>query len=253
MRAYAAFTGKEFLENWRTYKLFILTMVFLILGMMSPLFAKYTNEIIVLAAPEMNLQLPEPTMYDSWVQFFSNVGQIGLIALVITFSGIIARELSRGTLINMLTKGLSRSTVILSKFTAATVIWTVCYLCSLAVAYVYTAYFWAMDGMNNVFLSFFGLWLFGVFLISLVILGGVLFKGVMGSLLFTGGALVIIGMTSWIPVIGDYEPAGLPSWSMSLLFDIIELSEYMPRLITCGVLVIASIAAAIMLLNKKSV
>ena len=164
MRAFIAFTKKEFTENLRTYKLLIIGAVFLLFGMMNPVFAKFTPEI--LQAAGINMVLPTPTALDSWAQFFKNIGQTGLLVLVIIFSGIMANEFSRGTLINILTKGLKRSTVILSKFTAATIIWTFSYLLCYVVSYFYTAYFWSMSGMSHIFLSFFSMWLYGVLLIT---------------------------------------------------------------------------------------
>ena len=116
MRNYVTFLKKEWLESLRTYKLFVMLASFSILGIMNPLIAKLTPEIIDLAMPEgMEIAVAVPTAFDSWAQFYKNTGQIGVIVTVIVFSGIISVELSRGTLIHMLTKGLSRSSVILSK------------------------------------------------------------------------------------------------------------------------------------------
>jgi len=81
----------------------IIGPVFLILGMINALFAKYTPAIIESLVPEMEIKLPELTMLDAWADFFGSVGLMGLIVLAIVFSGIIANELSRGTLIVLLT------------------------------------------------------------------------------------------------------------------------------------------------------
>ncbi|WP_222860725.1 hypothetical protein [Paenibacillus antibioticophila] len=90
--------------------------VFFIVGMLSPLTAKLMPELLSSFLPEgMTLTIAEPTALDAWIQFFKNTSQMGLILIVILFSGILGTELTRGTLINMLTKGLSRHAVILSK------------------------------------------------------------------------------------------------------------------------------------------
>src|SRR5450756_729063 len=150
MRAYFVFTKKEFTENLRTYKLMIMIVVFLIFGVMNPLFAKFTPEILKAAGLDPSaLGMGTPTAMDSFAQFFKNVGQLGLLVLVIVFSGIMANELSEGTLINILTKGMKRSTVILSKFTMATVIWTVSYLLCLAVTYAYTCLLYTSDAADD--------------------------------------------------------------------------------------------------------
>src|SRR5512133_2582011 len=117
------------MEYLRTYKFFALIAVFLFFGFMNPITAKVMPELLDSLMPEgMSINLGTPTALDSWAQFFKNISQMGAIVLVIILSGIMANEFSRGTLINMLTKGLSRQTVILAKFTAAVATWTLAYV-----------------------------------------------------------------------------------------------------------------------------
>ncbi|MEG0367463.1 MAG: hypothetical protein RR585_11555, partial [Coprobacillus sp.] len=124
MKSYLAFTSKEILESIRSYKAFILIIVFLILGFMSPITAKLTPEIMKNFMPAgMSIEVATPTVIDSWMQFFKNVPQIGMIVIVIVLSSMISGEINKGTLINVLTKGLSRKNVILAKFTCATLTW----------------------------------------------------------------------------------------------------------------------------------
>lgn len=251
MRAYLAFTKKEFTENLRTYKLLIMGAVFLLFGMMNPVLAKFTPEII--KASGVNIDMPTPTALDSWGQFFKNVGQMGLLVLVIVFCGIMANEFSHGTLINILTKGLKRSTVILSKFTMAAIIWTLSYLLCYVVSYYYTAYFWSMNGMSHIFLTFFSLWLYGVLLITLVILGGVLFKNIYGSLLLTGGAVIVMTLINISPKLQKYNPITLSGDNMSLLTAQKAVSDFTPALIICAVLIVAVMITSIAVFNKKQV
>ncbi|MEI8200422.1 MAG: ABC transporter permease [Eubacteriales bacterium] len=251
MRAFIAFTKKEFTENLRTYKLLIIGAVFLLFGMMNPVFAKFTPEI--LQAAGINMVLPTPTALDSWAQFFKNIGQTGLLVLVIIFSGIMANEFSRGTLINILTKGLKRSTVILSKFTAATIIWTFSYLLCYVVSYFYTAYFWSMSGMSHIFLSFFSMWLYGVLLIALVIFGGVLFKNIYGSLFLTGGTVLVLTLVNISPKLQKYNPITLSSDNMSLLSAQKNVSDFLPALIICAAIIIVLIIISIAVFNKKQI
>lgn len=252
MRAYFAFTKKEFTENLRTYKLMIMIVVFLIFGVMSPLFAKFTPEILKAAGLDASaLGMGMPTAIDSFAQFFKNVGQLGLLVLVIVFSGIMANELSKGTLINILTKGMKRSAVILSKFTMATVIWTVSYLLCLAVTYAYTAYYFTIENTSNVFLTFSSMWLFGVLLVAIVILGGVLFKSIYGSLLLTGGIVVVMMIVNIAPKLQKYNPITLSSDNMQLITAQKAALDFIPAVIICAVLTIVSVIVSIMIFNKK--
>lgn len=251
MRAYLAFTKKEFTENLRTYKLLIMGAVFLLFGMMNPVLAKFTPEIINAAG--LNIDIPTPIALDSWAQFFKNAGQMGLLVLIIVFCGIMASEFSRGTLVNILTKGLKRSTVILAKFTMATVIWTLSYLLCYVVTYCYTAYFWSMDGMNHIFLSFFSLWLYGLLLIVLLILGGVLFKNIFGSLLLTGGTVIVMSLINISPKLQKYNPITLSSDNMSLLSAQKAVSDFMPALMICAALIVVLMMISITVFNKKQI
>ncbi len=251
MRAYIAFIKKEFIENLRTYKLFIMGMVFLLFGILNPVSAKFTPEI--LKAAGLDIKLPTPVALDSWAQFFKNVGQMGLLVLVIIFCGIMANEFSKDTLINMLTKGLKRRTVILSKFTVAVVVWTLSYLMCYAVTYAYTAYFWSMEGMHQVFLTFLSLWLYGVLLIALLILGGVLFKNIYGSLLLTGGSVVILALVNILPQLQKYNPATLAGDNMSLLNGAKGISDFIPAVLICMALIVLLLITSVNVFNKKQV
>jgi len=251
MKAYLAFTKKEFIEYLRTYKLLIMGLVFLLFGMMNPVLAKFTPEIIKAAGIE--IQLPDPTALDSWAQFFKNVGQMGMVVMVVIFSGIMANEFSKGTLINILTKGLKRSTVILSKFTVASIIWTLSYLFCFGVTYIYTLVFWEMTGLHQVFWTFFSPWLYGEFLISLLILGGVLFKSGIGSLLLVGGLTIVMTILSIFPQFHDTNPMTLSSDNMSLLAGLKDLNTFVPALWICLLLTVLVMISSVVLFDHKQV
>ena len=219
MKAFIAFTKKEFLESIRTYRMVILAAVFLLLGVMSPLFAKMLPELLseVDMGSGMTLTMPEPVAMDSWAQFFKNVGQIGALTLIITFCGITANEFSRGTLINLLTKGMKRHTVILSKFLSASVLWLGSYLLCLAACYAYTAYYWPANELNQAVVAFIAPWLFGELIIALLIFGGILFKSFYGSLLTCGGVIVILNLVGIIPNTAKFNPIALSGDTLNLL------------------------------------
>ena len=107
--------------------------------------------------PESRSQEPEFRI------FFSNISQMGVLTLVIVFAGVMANEFNKGTLINILTKGMKRSTVILSKFTVSSIIWAMSYLLSFAVAYAYTANFWGIETLPHAFLAFASPFVCGLF------------------------------------------------------------------------------------------
>lgn len=254
MRAYLAFTKKELLENLRTYKLLIMLMTFVFLGILSPLTAKLTPEILESFAPEgIQIIATEPTALDSWGQFFKNISQMGLVIVTILFSSIMANEYSQGTFVNILTKGLARRTIILSKFSVASLIWTISYFISFSFSYVYTLYYWGNEEVANLLPSILSLWLFGVVLLSIIMLGGALFKKSYGSLMFVGGFIVLLFTLNILPKLEQYNPIRLASANMSVL-----TGEIMPKdLMSAGFisigLIFLSIMTAIGIFNKKQI
>ena len=254
MKAFFAFTGKEFMEYIRTYKLIILLAVFVIFGFLSPITAKYLPQIFEMAGLDpAAMGLGDPTAADSFAQFYKNVGQMGLLVVAIVFSGIMANEFSKGTLVNMLTKGLKRPTVILSKWVSSVLCWTVAYLLCLGITYGYTEYYFEIKGYHHLFASFLSLWLYGVFLIVLILLGGTLFKNVAGSLLLTGGVAVVLTLLNLVPTIQKYNPASLASDGLSLMTAQKGLDDLLPAFIICGAAILVLTAATALIFNKKQI
>ena len=50
MRRYAVLLNKEITEQWRTGRLPVVAVIFLLFGLASPVLAKYTPDIVKLAA-----------------------------------------------------------------------------------------------------------------------------------------------------------------------------------------------------------
>jgi ABC-2 type transport system permease protein len=254
MKSYLAFTKKELLEANRTYKLPIMAVVFLILGMMNPITAKITPQLLKDFMPEgIKISISEPTALDSWAQFFKNVPQMGLIVLVIMFSGIMAAEFSRGTLIIILTKGIARRTVILSKFTMAVALWTLDLAICFGVSYAYTVYFWNGSGIADIAFAVLCLWLFGVLLISAVVLGGVLFRNSYGSMLFVLALVVVMFIINLIPRLQKYNPISLAAKNMDLITNKLAVSDFTIPIVICGAVIVGFVLTAIRVFNKKQV
>lgn len=256
MRQFVAFTKKEFRESTATFRAYILLTVFLLLGMMSPLFAKLTPDILNSLGDMgqgITIQMPDPTALDAWAQFFKNVSQMGMLVLVIIFSGIMSNEFSRGTLVNLLTKGLSRKTVILSKFLTAGLLWTAAYLLCLGVCFAYTAYFFDIGGISYALLVFISPWLFGELLLALLIFGGTLFGNIYGSLLTCFAAVVALNILSIAPKAAKYNPVSLASGTLSILYGAGGPSDFVPALIICAAATIALIIVSILIFDKKTI
>ena len=256
MKSFVAFTKKEWLENFRTNRIYILGIVFLLLGIMNPVVAFMTPELIgSMDLGGIVIDLPDPTALDSWIQFFGNISIIGMLALIVSYCGIMANEISRGTLVNLLTKGMKRHVVILSKFFSATTLWTGVYLLCLGVTHAYTSFYWSGDEftLNHGFVAFLAPWLFGVLLLALLIFGGILTGTFPGSLLTGGGVVVVLNLINLIPNVARFNPITLASGTLALLDNSLEVSDFVPAIMVCLVAIVVLLLGSIGVFNKRRI
>ncbi|SOC43470.1 ABC transporter permease [Salinicoccus kekensis] len=243
---------KEAVESVRSFKLFALIIVFMIIGVVSPLTALLMPDILeaVMEDSGIAFELPPVSAFDSYSQFFSNANQMGLVVLVIIFGSILTHEFSRNTLVNLITKGLKKYNIILVKTVFAALAWTLAFVISALITYLYTIYYWG-DAVHNLFAAFGLTWLFGVFLITLIMAASAVFKSSFPGVLITVLAVVIIMMIAGIhPDIAEFLPQYLIGSNMALLHGELEIGDMMPSIIATVISSILMIVLSILIFNK---
>ena len=251
MSHFIAMLKKEMIEGLRTYRILIMLLVFAGFGVLSPFTAKLTPDLLNSIMPEFGLTLPNPIALDSWAQFFKNISQMGLIVTVIVFSGILANELTRGTLVILLTKGLSRTAVILAKYCYMVLIWTTSLLVCFLVTLAYTVYLFPNGAVLNLAFSVICLWLFGAFLLALLLLAANLGNHSYSCLLMVGLVLVVLMIINIWPQAQQYNPLALASLNMSLLEGLTTPREMAWSIGVASTLTVVSLGAAVLLFRKK--
>lgn len=252
MNGFIAFSKKELMEQLRSYKSIILIAVLFLFGMMSPLLAKLTPEILSgMEIQGMTITIPAPTVLDAYGQFFKNVGQMGLIVMLLIFSGLLSQDVTKGTLIVLLAKGLSRHAVILSKFVSALLLWTVGYALSALTAYGYTAYLFGSSPVPHLFLALFCLWLFGAFIIALLMFASSVAGGNYGGLLMTAGILIVLLILSSFPVIQKWNPVSLTTANVGLLSGVAATGEMTAAVWLTLTLIAVCLVLAVLVFRKK--
>ena len=254
MKSSLAFMKKEYLEAARTGKIMILILLFVLFGIMSPAIAKLTPWMMETLSDSMaesgliitNVQVDALT---SWTQFFKNI-PIALIAFVLIFSDIFSKEYKSGTLLLVLTKGLSRYKVVLAKTVLLLSLWTVGYGICFSITYGYNAYFWDNSIANNLFFSVAMWWLFSVWVICLIVLFSSMFQNNTGVTLCIGGTVMLAYLLSIIPKAKAYSPTVLMNTN-SILMGTEEIDVYIKAIIITASLCIICIAVSIPIVNKR--
>lgn len=254
MRIFLSLLKKEAIEGARTKKMISTFILFLFIGVISPLTAKLTPMILQsIATGNIDINLAIPSEIDSWTQFFKNISQIGMFGLAIILSTQMANEFQKGTLINLLSKGLPRYQVVLSKIFYNFILWFIAYFCSFILTYFYTKYFFGISfPIGNILMAALLPFIFGLFLISLEILAGVISGNVIGTLILTTSGIVIQLILSIRDEIVKYMPIALIGKPVNLIKGIGYDDYYVP-IITGIILLILCIVISIAVINKKQI
>ncbi len=256
MRAFTAFFRKELMESVRSGKLLVLGILFVAFGIMNPAIAKLTPWIMdlmsdTLSQAGMTVTEVTVTAMDSWVQFFKNI-PMALIVFILLYSSIFTKEYRSGTLVLMLTKGLARFKVVLAKSALLLILWTIGYWLNFGITYFYNDFYWDNSIAENLLPACVNWWLFGIFTVCVAVFFSVLCKGSSSVLLGTGGTVLAVYLLSLIPKLSHYTPASLMN-SAALITGAEAPKEYLFAVVFTVLISIASLLAAISIMNKKSV
>ncbi|MCD6286204.1 MAG: ABC transporter permease, partial [Anaerolineae bacterium] len=85
---------KELFEQRRTYRLLVVVVVLLGFGLMSPLAAKLTPELLRLLpnGEEIAKLIPSPTTADAVAQYLKNSSQFGVLLALLMTMGVVVQE-----------------------------------------------------------------------------------------------------------------------------------------------------------------
>ena len=254
MSAFFAFLKKELLEASRSGKLLFLVILFLLFGIMNPAIAKLTPwlfEIMSESLEESGMVVTQVTVdaLTSWTQFFKNV-PMALIVFLLMYSGSFTKEYEKGTLIPILTKGLPRYKVVLSKALVMTAVWTAGYWLCFAVTYGYNDYFWDNSVAMHLASAVANYWIFGLWTVCLSVLFSVLSRSYSTVLLGTGGCVLASYLLQQFPKLRTYTPTSLMN-SASLLLGTEQPQDYTVALILTVAIGLVCVAVSIPVMNKK--
>lgn len=210
MSGFGALLRKELLEQWRTTRLPVVATVFLLVGLSSPLLARFTPEILkAVGGNQFQIVLPTPTAADAYDQLAKNLGQFGALIAVLLAMGSVATEKERGTAALILTKPASRGAFLGAKLVAIATTLGVATAIAAAGAWFYTlVLFEPLD-----ILGFAGAavlqWLALVAFAAITFLGSTLTRSSLAAAGLGVAAFIVLGILGIVPTLGRYLPTGL--------------------------------------------
>jgi ABC-2 type transport system permease protein len=243
----AILVRKELLESWRTMRLPIVAGLFLVVGLTSPLLAKFLPEIIKAAAGDQLAPIPIPTPIsaDAVEQLWKNLAQFGAFAAIVLAMGSVATERDRGTAAFILSKGVSRDAFITAKVVVIGAVLGVCVTLAVVVGWIYTAILFeplpVVGWLALAVLAWLGLAAWA----ALTFLGST----VTGSPAAAAGigfvALLVLSIASAIPNLGRFLPGGLAGPALALAVGApVEIGDVMTPVVSTAILIAGAVGLA---------
>ncbi|MEH2942837.1 ABC transporter permease subunit [Lachnospiraceae bacterium KK002] len=249
-----AFLKKEWMELCRSGRLLVLLLIFLLFGIMNPALAKMTPwlmETLSDSLADTGLTVSKVTIdaMDSWVQFYKNI-PAGMVIVILFCSSSFTGEYQKGTLIPVVTKGLSRRKILLAKGLSVSALWTVSYWLCFGITYGYNAYFWDNGIAEHLFFAGAMIWLYGIWVLAFLIFFSTVAAGSTQVLLGTGGVILGTYILSMFPKFADVLPAKLMD-GMSLLQGVNVPGDYAGGLAAAVCMILLCLVLATVCFDRK--
>lgn len=217
MSGFRVLLRKELAEAWQTRRLPVVAGLFAVIGMLSPLTARYLPEIMQAAlGDQLPVTLPAPTTIDAVQQLQKNLAQLGALAAIALAMGSVSGELDRGTAALVLAQPVTRPAFLAAKLVAIGVVLAIATLFAALAAFVYTAVLFEVPPIGG--------WLAMAVLswLALTVWAALTFvaSAATGSTMAAAGigfvALIGLSLASIVPAVDRLLPTGLTAPSVLL-------------------------------------
>lgn len=252
MRGLSILLAKEMLESWRTLRLPVVAGLFVLVGLSSPLLARFLPEIIEAAAGDVlgSIPIPTPTAADAVDQVQKNLAQFGALAAIILAMGSVATEVERGTAAFILARPVGRGAFLAAKAVSIGLILGVSVALAIGLGWLYTAILFEPQAAGGWVALAILTWLALAAWAALTFLAST----VTGSSAAAAGlgfvALLALSIVGAIPTVARFTPAGLAAPAAALATGRSTVGDlgadlWIPVVATVALIAVALAAAAV--------
>jgi len=207
---------KEWKEAIRRYRLLVIIGVFLIIGILSPVSAKMLPKMMEIMASQSKAQgfeftyTKEPTVNDAIFQYNKNLGLLPIL-IAIMGMGLVAEEKIKGTAETILTKPITRTSLLLAKFNVFLGLAILGLIVGGVVCLFYTRIL--LGNVNIPSFLFFNFLLLFYFIpfMAIILFLSVVIKSMAGTAAAGIGVYFSLMFMGSMPYIGKFSPQGLYS------------------------------------------
>jgi len=247
------FLRKEFTEILRTWRIWVVPGLLLFFAITSPILAELTPamlESVATGQSGVQIIVPDPTYVDAYAQWIKNLQQIVTFALLLTAGGMIAGEKASGTAILVLTKPVSRTAFVLTKFVSNAMLLVVFTALGTIACWGVTYVVFGEAPIERLIASTAAWLAFALLMLALMTLYSAGLKSLAagGAGIATFFALSVLSL--WGPAL-RYSPAGISAASGALLMG--QSARLLWPGITSALTVVLALAGAVMVFKRQEI
>jgi ABC-2 type transport system permease protein len=221
MRAFGILLRKEFAESWRTRRAPVVLGLFFVMGMLAPLLARFTPDIVAASGgPNLAAALPTPTAGDAVDQFLKTVGQFGAFVAILLAMGSVASDRERGTAALVLTKPVGRGVYLAAKLVTLAALLGAASAVAGITAATYTAVLFEPLPLPGFAGAVALVWVGLLVPAAITFLGSVLGRSPAAAAGLGFAWVVLGGVSAALPVIGPDMPGSLTGQARALALGV---------------------------------
>lgn len=206
----------EWLRMLRTYRVVILPSLFVLAGLLGPALAKILPDLVSEVGGGIEIIVPEPTAYEGIVQYLGNVDQLGLIGIAI-FAAMSMTFDSNREIAVFLRSRASIPAIVTPRFATTFLLSAAGILIGAAVALFLTDVLLGPPPTRDVVVGALLYIVYAGFLISMVTLLSSLSRSMVVVIVLSIVGIILSGLMSLIPAVGDWLPSRLPGATVELM------------------------------------
>jgi ABC-2 type transport system permease protein len=207
---YGELVRKELRESWRTFRLPVMALLFLALGISSPVVLKVLPDIIrMFAPPGFQITLPDSGLPAVVDQFLKNTIQFGALAAILLTMGSVATEKERGTAAFVLAKPVTRAAFLAAKLTSIGILFAVAVGLAAIGGFLYTGLLFEWPALGPWIAMTALVWLSTMVYVAITFVGSVALRSALAASGIGFAGLVVLSIASIVPTLAPWLPAGL--------------------------------------------
>lgn len=178
-------------------------------GVVGPLLAHFTKDLVEMAGPEIGIELPDPTAADALVSYLELVAPLGVLAVVLIAASALSVDSSTGRSTFYRSRVRSAAQLILPRFALSTFAAFAGFLTGALVAWGMTSLLYGPLSLVSTLLSAVLTGLYLAFAVAVVALVSTVARGVLPTVGISLGVLVAVLLVGQLPFLATWVPSNL--------------------------------------------